>query len=51
MRKEIFKLLLVVHTLCLLVSCAPDVEITSTFNWTEFKYEDGITIYGFTAVQ
>lgn len=47
MKIQLFKLLLVVLTLCLLASCAPDVEITSTFNWTEFKYEDGITIYGF----
>lgn len=47
MKKEIYKLLAAVFTVSLLYSCAPDIEITSTFNWSEFKYEDGITIYGF----
>lgn len=31
----------------LICSCAPDIEMTSTFNWTEFRYEDDVTIYGF----
>ena len=33
--------------MCLFYSCAPDVEMTSSFNWTEFQYEDEINIYGF----
>lgn len=33
--------------MCLFYSCAPDVEMTGSFNWTEFRYEDEINIYGF----
>ena len=33
--------------MCLFYSCAPDVEMTGSFNWTEFQYEDEINIYGF----
>ena len=45
--KKIILGLQIMCILSLIHSCAPDIEMTSTFNWTEFRYEDDVTIYGF----
>ena len=39
--------LIVFFIVSLICSCAPDIEMTGNVDWTEFKYEDAITVYGF----
>ena len=46
MKKEI-NWLIVFFIVSLICSCAPDIEMTGNVDWTEFKYEDAITVYGF----
>ena len=45
--KKVINWLTVFFITTLICSCAPDIEMTSTFNWTKFRYEDDVTIYGF----
>ena len=45
--KKVINWLTVFFIITLICSCAPDIEMTSTFNWTKFRYEDDVTIYGF----
>ena len=45
--KKVINWLTVLFIITLICSCAPDIEMRSTFNWTKFRYEDDVTIYGF----
>ena len=45
--KKVFLGLQIMCILSLIHSCAPDIEMTGNVDWTEFKYEDAITVYGF----
>lgn len=45
--KKIINRLTILLIITIVCSCAPDTEMTGSFNWTEFQYEDKINIYGF----